>query len=394
LDLASALNPIAAALLPGWVVTCEELPAEEMDRLIPGSLAICEPLPTRSLAHVRVLSPWPDNESIIETLWHELTHAAISPITSQIDATPGAVMIEEQIVERLGNLLAKIPLAARLAVARAIQTFAPAQMRARLSTASAGRRARTGEAMDPETIQKMIDALKAGDGESALKMCEEALVKAASGGAAPAPEPDGDELPGSAELPKPGEGEPPMIDPKAKPAAAGASPAGPETPAEPAARTAARRAAFDAEHLRARKAADATVGTAVRARLREIRQDGVTLPTNIEASLAKMVDLDAFELRVSDLLEGRKLASPGAARARAVEPTQVRAANTPAPTDDHEDGVAVVDDAALKAEGFDDNFVNMYKGAAAHSKKNAEALLSGARARRASHRAASKGAAS
>jgi hypothetical protein len=39
-------------------------------------------------------------------------------------------------------------------------------------------------------------------------------------------------------------------------------------------------------------------------------------------------------------------------------------------------------------------FVGLYKGAAAHSKKNADALLSGARARRANHRAGSKGAAS
>ena len=238
--------------------------------------------------------------------------------------------------------------------------------------------------MDPETIQKMIDALKAGDGESALKMCEEALVKAASGGAAPAAEPDGDEIPGAAELPKP-EGEPAMNDPKAAKVPAA------ETPVDPPARTAARRAALDGEHLRARKAADATVAITVRARLREIRQDGVTLPTNLETTLGKMVDLDAFEQRVADLLEGRKLAAPGGARARA---DGANASQTPAPVDGHDDGPAVFDAATLKAEGFDDQFVSLYAGAAKHSKKNAAALIDGARARKASHRAGRNGAAS
>jgi hypothetical protein len=385
IDLAAAIRPIAAALLPGWEITCEALSSEAMDQIIPGALAICSPIPTRSIAHVRVVTPWPPNESLEETLWHEITHGALSPLTALIGDEPGAIMVEEQIVERLGKLLAKIPLAARLAVARAINTFAPAAMRARLS-ASAGRSRARGGSMDPETIKQLIEAIKAQDGEAALAICEKALLDQATGGAAvPEPtEPDGDE---AAKL---GEGEPPMNDdPKAKPAGAGASP-GPETPAEPPARTVARRAALDAEHLRARKAADATVGITVRARLRELRQDGVTLPTNLEASLGKMVDLDAFEQRVSDLLEGRKLAAAGGTRARAEAPN---AASTPAPTE-HDDGPVVVEEAALKAEGFDDNFVNFYKGAAAHSKKNADALLSGARARRAGHRAGSKGAAS
>lgn len=387
-DLAAALQPIATQLLPGWQVTCEAVSEEQMEAISPGALAVCVPVPTRSIAHIRVLTPWPPGESLEETLWHELTHAMISPITSQLGDAPGTVMVEEQIVERLSVLLARIPLAARLAVARAINTFAPAQMRARLSTASAGQRAREGAGMDGKQV---LAAIAGQDEAAALKILNDwAAEQLASAGHPGAPEPYGDELPGepSAELPKPGEGEPPMNDPKAKPVVAGASP-GPETPAEPPARAAARQAAFDAQHLRARKAADATVSITVRARLRELRVDGVTLPTNVETSLGKMTDLDAFEQRVSDLLEGRKLATPGGTRARATTPN---ATGAPPPSED--DGPAIVEDATLKAEGFDDNFVNMYKGAAAHSKKNAEALLSGARSRRASHRAGSKGAAS
>lgn len=195
-DLAAVLEPIAAALLPGWTVTCEALPREEMDKRVPNALAICSSIPTRSMAHVRVVTPFPESEDLVETLWHELTHAALSPITHQLGESSSSVMVEEQIVERLSVLLAKVPLAARLAVARAINTFAPAQLRARLSTASAGRRARTGAAMDPELLKAAVDALEANDAAKALEILKGLIISAASGGAAaPAAEPDGDEPP-------------------------------------------------------------------------------------------------------------------------------------------------------------------------------------------------------
>jgi hypothetical protein len=372
-----------------WVVLSQEQ-IDTLDERKPGpNLAIVQTLAERRMATVNVVSPWPDNESLQETLNHELGHVWIAPITAQIPDTEASVMLEEQLVETLGVYLAGLSATARAVARRALASvvdkYAPATSRARIS-ARALCRARGGN-MDGKQV---LAAIAGQDEAAALQILNEwAAEQLAAAGHPGATEPDGDEPGAAAELPQPGEGEEPMNeDPKAKPAA---PLAGPETPAEPPARAAARRAAFDAEHARARKAADATVGITVRARLRELRQDGVTLPTNLEASLGKMVDLDAFELRVADLLEGRKLAAPGGTRARAA--TTANASASPAPVDPS-DGPAVVEDAALKAEGFDDNFVNLYRGAAAHSPKNAEALLSGARARRAVHRAAAKGIAS
>lgn len=365
-----------------------------------GALAVCRPptpdnpgdtTPTRRLATVWVLAEWPDGEDLAETVRHELVHAWISTLVALIPESAAAVMIEEQLVEQMGKYLGTLTARARAsmlhAVTRAVDTYAPAAMRARIS-ARAQSRARGGQ-MDGKQV---LAAIAGQDEAAALQILNDwATEQLAAAGHPGAAEPDGDELPGdaAAELPKPGEGETPMNDPKAKPAAAGAPPA-PPTQAEPVARAAARVAALDSEHARARKAADATVGITVRARLREIRQEGVTLPTNLETSLAKMTDLDAFEQRVGDLLEGRKLAAPGGTRARATAPNAL-ASTAPA---DHDDGPVAVDEAALKTEGFDDRFVNLYRGAAAHSKKNADALLSGARARKANHRATPKGIAS
>lgn len=310
-DLAAALQPIAAALLPGWKITCEALPAEEMA----GALATCLPYPTRSIAHVRVLTPWPEGESLVETLWHELTHAAISPITAQLGNDPGAVMVEEQIVERLGNLLAKIPLAARLAVARAINSFAPAPMRARLSTASAGRvRARSGGVMDPDTIKALIEAIKAQDGEAALAICEKALLDQATGGAAPTAEP----------------GEPAGEEPPAAKVSAGAEPGGadsapPSESGEPqeGARVVARKKGAptvieNADQKRARLAreqleADAAESKIIVADQRKQAKQG--LVEGLRARLAGHTGLPAIEKRV--------LAAPTYERAKELADTAI-----------------------------------------------------------------------
>lgn len=432
-QLEAAGGPIAAGLLPAWRVKWVALSQEQIDSLDerrPGpNLAIVQTLPERRMATVNIVSPWPDGESLEETLMHELGHVWIAPITAQIPDTEASVMLEEQLVETLGVYLAGLSKSAaaraRRALARVVEAYAPPDplprfdgqvafeeksdvfSRLRSITApsryvlsrSFTRRPKRAKILARAQIRarggsmdgkQVLAAIAGQDEAAALKILSDWVAEQLEAAGHPsAPEPDGDEPGAAAELPKPGEGEeePMSEDPKAKPAA---PVPGPETPAEPPARTAARRAALDAEHARARKAADATVSITVRARIRELRQDGVTLPTNLEASLAKMTDLDAFEQRVSDLLEGRKLAAPAGTRARATAPNGPA---TPAPVE-HDDGPAIVEDAALKAEGFDDNFVNLYKGAAAHSRKNAEALLSGARARRASHRAAPKGIAS
>jgi hypothetical protein len=325
-------GPIAAGLLPAWRVKWVALPQDHLDSVDerrPGpNLAIVQTLPERRMATVNILSPWPDGESLTETLYHELGHVWIAPITSQIPDTEGSVMLEEQLVETLGVYLAGLSTAARAAARRALASvvdkYAPAPMRARFS-ARAQSRARGGS-MDGKQV---LAAIAGQDEAAALKILNDwAAEQLAAAGHPGAPEPDGDELPGdpSAELPKPGEGEPPMNDPKAKPAAAGASP-GPETPAEPAgahrrAPSRARRRARARAQGRGRDRRHHRARSPPRAPPR--RRDAPDEPRGV--SSARWTDLDAFEQRVSDLLEGRKLSAPGGTRARAATPN---AAGTP-----------------------------------------------------------------
>ncbi len=194
LDLPALLAPIAAALLPGWQVTCAWQTVDTMP--MPGALATCTPVPTRQVAHVDVLDPWPDGESLAATLWHELTHALLSPLTALIPASDGAVMLEEHAVERLGTLLASLTPMARAAVLRGVDTFGGAPLRARISALAP--RARDGGTMDPKIAQEALDALEAGDSAKALALLKQLLAAAlgSSGAAAPADgatEPDGDE---------------------------------------------------------------------------------------------------------------------------------------------------------------------------------------------------------
>lgn len=127
-----------------------------------------------------------DGDPMVElriTVAHEMGHAVVA---EAVASTGGKLTVpaEEHIVEAAAQALVRSEGTGDARVmARAVRSAVPSALRARIS-ATASKRAR-GATMDPETIQKMIDALKAGDGESALKMCEEALVKAASGGAMP-----------------------------------------------------------------------------------------------------------------------------------------------------------------------------------------------------------------
>lgn len=369
-DLAVLGAPIAAALLPGWRIRWVPVTREEMDEgpaACPGALACVSPLPERQLATVRVVLPVPAGESLAETLWHELTHVLLSPLTALIPANDGVVMLEEHAVERLSVLLSQLPMAARRAVVGAVERWAP-RLRARIAARAPLAR---GGTMDPKMVTEALEALIGGDSEKCAEILK-GMIAQAAGGTPPATEPDGDE---GANAPD----EVPPMDAKApRPPAAGPSPA-PTTPAEPAAaRTSSRLAAVDGEHTRARKAADAATSIAVRARLREIRQDGIKLPTNLETELAKMVDLDAFERRVGDLLAGRALAAPGGTRARAQAegggPVQHGGAPPP-----NEEPAPPVDADTLRAEGATDQFIANYAAMAKSNPSVGAALLAGFR---------------
>jgi hypothetical protein len=109
---------LSALLIPGWHVTVELAPsiADNM-----GALAMVTCTPERQVAHV-VVAPHPPGEDVRESVAHELTHAILSPLTALVEWSPAAVMIEEQIVERLGKLLAKAPPGLARAVTRALAT--------------------------------------------------------------------------------------------------------------------------------------------------------------------------------------------------------------------------------------------------------------------------------
>lgn len=375
-------GPIAAGLIPAWRVTWLLLAQEELDAFgaastppLPGpNLAIVSSLPERRMATARVVNPFPDGESLGETLHHELGHAWIAPLTAQIPQTEASVLLEEQLVETLGVYLATLApaqaTAARRALGRVVDRYAPA-LRARMSARAPLAR---GGTMDPKMIMEALDALIGGDAEKCQEILKGLIASAAGGGAVPAPtmaEPDGDEA-----AMKPATEGAPMAD-KQPPEAGAPSPVGPPKPAEDA-RAAARLGQIDGEHARARKAADAAVSITVRARIREMRQDGIMLPTNLESDLGKMTDLDRFEQRIADITAGRSLAAPGGTRARGAVAPVGGHGSTPAPTDSGAAAPLTADQ--LRAEGASEDFVATYAAISAADANAAAGLLAGFRA--------------
>lgn len=170
------------------------LPPERINTLdpkLPGpNLAIVKSLPTRRMATVHAVTPWPAQESLSETLHHEIGHAWLAPITAQMPDTEASVMLEEQLVETLGVYLASLTSSARAAARRAlapiVDSYAP-RLRARI-LARAATRARGGE-MDPNLVKQALDALEAGDGAKCAELLKGLIAAAASGGTAPTTEP-------------------------------------------------------------------------------------------------------------------------------------------------------------------------------------------------------------
>ncbi len=170
---------------------------------IRGALAVCDPTPTRSLAHLYIVTPWPDGESMVETIAHELTHACLSPLSALLGNNPAAIMMEEQAVEQIGKALAMVGVGEARAMARAIGRYAPERLRARLKISTLATRARVGEKnMDPNVIKEALDAIESGDAAKCAEILKALIASAASGGA----EPDGDEAPMGAQMAAPGDG--------------------------------------------------------------------------------------------------------------------------------------------------------------------------------------------
>ena len=293
-------GPIAAGLLPAWRVTWVLLSQEEIDALdpdLPGpNLAVVKSLPERRMATAHVVNPFPDGESLSETLHHELGHSWISPFTSQLPATQASVMLEEQLVETLGVYLASLapPAAAtaRRALARVVDRYAPPPaLRARVAakiSASAPTAARGGS-MDGKQV---LAAIAGQDEAAALKILNDwAAEQLAAAGHPGSAEPDGDE---AAAMPAAG-GDPaamPQKPPAGPPAAAkpGAPPPPPPgTPADDAARTAARLV-DDLKRMHSAQLPGAKEGIVLRARAR-----GFNLTPAIEKRIMAAPTFEAAE---------------------------------------------------------------------------------------------------
>ncbi len=189
----SCVIGLAQKLIPGWTVTVELAPSIEANQ---GALALVYSTPERQMAHV-VVAPHPPTESLEESIAHELTHSVLSPLTKLIEWSPAAVMIEEQIVERLGKIIATAPAAMARAMAKALQnprTNSPT-VRKRISALAIGRRNETRKRMDSKALAALameggqIAAMEGLPSEAAdwIKRAVEAM---AGGGEGPVSTPD------------------------------------------------------------------------------------------------------------------------------------------------------------------------------------------------------------
>jgi len=358
LDLATlqaAGGPIAAGLLPGWTVTWVLCTQEQIDAVLPPgpNLAVCRVLedttPTRELATVYVLADWPESESLSETLHHEIGHAWASPLVKLIPDSAAAVLVEEQLVERLGKYLASLPAAARAAarraIARTIETALPVAARARIS-ARAGTRAR-GATMDPKLVQEALDALiEEGGGDSKCAQILKGLIASAASNGAPPPatEPDGDEAPVAA---KTAEGPPPT---------GGAPAAGGPPPMDDSARKARKGAEQVETKDRAREREEDDAITAFR---RGVAKDD--LISHVRARLAGHDGLPAIERRIlaAPTFQEAKIAADialemggGVQRARAVGPDGKPVERRDAPAGGGASGACPFTAAQLEQEGL------------------------------------------
>lgn len=305
MNIGALVKAATDALLPGWTVTHELVPSVEANH---GALAMVWPTPERQIAHITI-APHPPGESIAESVWHELTHAAISPLVKLIESSPAAVMVEEPIVERIGKLLAKLPVGLARAMISAMHNprTRSAAVRARISALATRRRIEGRKRMDPKKLAALAmkaGELKAMDGmpPEAVTLFEE-LIAAAAGGS--------DEPPQSQNEPHvtgrdPAEGE--DMD-EGQYRGDGFGDAGGQMRGQ---RARAPQKEIEKTLIRARHAEQKARGAArgaaqitIRARVKELRSEGVTIDDSTAQKLVALGDVDAAEERISYLLKGR-----------------------------------------------------------------------------------------
>jgi hypothetical protein len=255
---------IAGALIPGWEL--EFVFADSMAQT-GGALAYCIPQPRREKAKI-VIAPHPPDESLRETIAHELGHAWVSPLVELIEPSEAAITIEEVLIERFSKFAASHPgLVGALARVTRNPRTKSAIMRQRISALASGRIGKgKHRMMTAEQAQKALDALVAGDSEAAMAVLKEMIAGAMSGGGGDGPE--------SAAMRE--------EDPEEKPA--------------PAMREDEVPAPMRESYRRARATEANLLATAIRLRLFEARTaGGITLDVETERELSRAKTLDQFE---------------------------------------------------------------------------------------------------
>jgi hypothetical protein len=159
--VSALVQRLGSKLAPGWKLTCEIASSVEANA---GALAMVFSTPERRMMHI-IVAPHPPGESIEESVAHELAHGILSPLTKLIEWSPAAVMLEEQIVEHLGTLLATVPLGMARAISRAMANprATSATVRARISALATRRRnqGRKRSMLDSKKLAEL--AMKAGE---------------------------------------------------------------------------------------------------------------------------------------------------------------------------------------------------------------------------------------
>jgi hypothetical protein len=333
---------LAARIVPGWTITCALAPSVEANM---GGLAMIDPCPERQTAHVTI-APHPPDEDYEETIAHELTHAMLSPITQLVKRSSASVMLEEQIVERIGKLLVGAPDKLRRAVVTAVsnpRTTSPA-LRFRISALASRRRIEGKRTMaDGSRLAEL--AMKAGEmgaredvPEDVRALLAEFVAELAGGGA-----------PASKQEPQMREDDPAKQEPQMR-----------EGEMPPEMRTMMRMAQrHNASSLEA----------TIRLRLHVARTvDRIELDAETEKDLASCKTLDQFEREFK--LVTRQAAKVG-------EHQRKRSGITP----DATNGNGAPSMAALIEEGMSEPLARSIQAAYAVDKENGELALTNARKR-------------
>lgn len=260
----------ACELLPGWDVTTELVPSVNAI----GGLACVTAVPERRIARVQV-APHPPGEDVWETICHEMTHGVLSPLTQLVEYSPALVMIEEQIVELLGKIIARGGVMAQAVVRALRKPRTPSNVIRKRITALATRRRTEGKRTMADGSRLAELAMKAGEmgaredvPEDVRALLAEFVAELAGGGA-----------PASTQ-------EPPMReDDPAKP--------------EPQMREDEVPPQMREQYRRMKRAAAMSLDASIGLSLYKLRTvDGLAITPAIEARLRKATSVEDFEDRL------------------------------------------------------------------------------------------------